>query len=64
MARPELSELDYLREIERLARAVTSAAAGEHWYAGDTEDEGPLQRCINALGRALLHYHFPLRAVP
>ncbi|MFJ3712207.1 hypothetical protein [Streptomyces sp. NPDC090053] len=60
MARPELSELDYLREIERLAKAVTSAAAGEQRCADGTEDEGPLQRSVNALGRALLHYHFPL----
>ncbi|MGW1395704.1 hypothetical protein ACWD6Q_29050 [Streptomyces nigra] len=60
MTRPELSELDYLREIERLAKAVASAAAGEQWYVGDTEGEGPLQRSVNALGRALLHYHFPL----
>lgn len=59
MTRPELSELDYLREVERLARAVASAAAGERWYADDAEGEGPLQRSVNALGRALLHYHFP-----
>jgi hypothetical protein len=60
MTRPELSELDYLREIERLAKAVVSASAGEQWYASDTEIEGSLQRSVNALGRALLHYHFPL----
>ncbi|MFJ6426572.1 hypothetical protein [Streptomyces hydrogenans] len=60
MTRLELSELDYLREIERLAKAVTSAAADEHWYGGDSEGEGLLQRSVNALGRALLHYHFPL----
>lgn len=60
MTRPELSELDHLREIERLARAVVSAAAGEQWYAGGAEDEGPLPRSVTALSRALLHYHFPL----
>lgn len=60
MTRPELSELDYLREIERLAKAVTSAAAGEPWYATGTGGEGPLQRSVNALGRALRQYHFPL----
>ncbi|WP_448322060.1 hypothetical protein [Streptomyces sp. CO7] len=60
MTRPELTELDHLREIERLAKAVATAAAGEEWYACDTEGEGPLQRSVNALGRALLHYHFPL----
>ncbi|WP_106402666.1 hypothetical protein [Actinocorallia populi] len=60
MIESELSELDYLREIERLAKAVTSAAAGEDWYADDDVAEGPLQRSVNALGRALLQYHFPL----
>ncbi|MFJ4845742.1 MULTISPECIES: hypothetical protein [unclassified Streptomyces] len=60
MTRPELSELDYLREIERLARAVASAAAAEQWHADDTEDQGPLQRSVNALRKALLRYHFPL----
>ncbi|WUD77064.1 hypothetical protein OG937_37860 [Streptomyces sp. NBC_00510] len=60
MTSPELSELDYLREIERLAKAVVSAAAGEQLHAGDAEDDGPFQRSVNALGRALLQYHFPL----
>ncbi|MFE0626030.1 hypothetical protein ACFW3D_03580 [Streptomyces sp. NPDC058864] len=60
MTRPELSELDHLREVERLARAVTTAAAREPWYLRDTEDDTPLQRGVNALGRALRHHHFPL----
>ncbi|MEV0092622.1 hypothetical protein [Streptomyces sp. NPDC050738] len=60
MTRPQLSEVDYLREIERLAKTVVSAATSEQLPAGDSEDEGPLQRSVSALGRALLHYHFPL----
>ncbi|MFI7014195.1 hypothetical protein [Streptomyces sp. NPDC050164] len=61
MPRPELSELDYLREIERLARAVTAAASAEGHlsYAPDPDDATPLQRAVNALAREIRHYHFP-----
>ncbi|MER7403074.1 hypothetical protein ABT373_11445 [Streptomyces sp. NPDC000070] len=61
MPRPELSELDYLREIERLARAVTAAASAEGHlsYAPDPEGATPLQRAVNALAREIRHYHFP-----
>ncbi|MFI5796020.1 hypothetical protein [Streptomyces sp. NPDC051677] len=61
MHRPELSELDYLREIERLAKAVTTAASAEGRlsYEPDPEDATPLQRAVNALAREIRHYHFP-----
>ncbi|MFJ4469777.1 hypothetical protein ACIP2X_20195 [Streptomyces sp. NPDC089424] len=61
MPRPELSELDHLREIERLARAVAAAAldAGHLSYAPDPDDATPLQRAVNALAREIRHHHFP-----
>ncbi|MFJ9820850.1 hypothetical protein ACIRU3_37415 [Streptomyces sp. NPDC101151] len=61
MPRPELSELDHLREIERLAGTVTAAASAEGTlsYAADSDDATPLQRAVNALARELRHYHFP-----
>ncbi|MBO1414934.1 hypothetical protein [Streptomyces sp. FH025] len=61
MTRPELSELEYLREIERLARAVTGAASAEGWlsYEPEAEDATRLQRAVNALAREIRHYHFP-----
>lgn len=61
MPRPELSELDYLREIERLAKAVTTAAfaEGHLTYEPDADDATPLQRAVNALAREIRHYHFP-----
>ncbi|MEU4094420.1 hypothetical protein [Streptomyces sp. NPDC026673] len=61
MTRPEMTELDHLREVERLARAVVSAAGGEGWlsYAPDPDDASGLQRAVNALARSIRHYHFP-----
>ncbi|MFF3323455.1 hypothetical protein [Streptomyces sp. NPDC002889] len=61
MPRPELSELDHLREVERLAKAVTNAAFAEGWlsYEPDAEAATPLQRAVNALARELRHHHFP-----
>ncbi|MFF3002343.1 hypothetical protein ACFVTF_05980 [Kitasatospora sp. NPDC057940] len=61
MTRPELSELEYLREIERLARAVTGVASAEGWlsYGPEAEDATRLQRAVNALAREIRHYHFP-----
>ncbi|MGV9452076.1 hypothetical protein [Streptomyces sp. NPDC003635] len=54
------TELEYLREIERLAHQVTLAASEEDWYAppADPEHATPLQRRVNALARAVHHYHF------
>ncbi|WP_432013702.1 hypothetical protein [Streptomyces cucumeris] len=61
MSRPDLSELDYLREIERLARVVTTAASAEGHlsFEPDPDDATPLQRAVNALAREIRHYHFP-----
>ncbi|MGX1135530.1 hypothetical protein RKD49_007720 [Streptomyces glaucescens] len=60
MTSPNLSDLDYLREIERLANRVKVRAVDEGWlsYEEDPEDATPLQRSVNALARALRHYHF------
>ncbi|MEV7117338.1 hypothetical protein [Kitasatospora griseola] len=60
MTRPELSELDHLKELERLARAVTNAAWGEGLLADDRDAENgtPLQRALHALSRGLRRYHF------
>jgi hypothetical protein len=58
---PEVSELDYLREVERLARDVVTAAGNEGWL--DTPDGGEagprIQRAIEALSRRLHHWHYP-----
>ncbi|MGW0185695.1 hypothetical protein ACWDV7_08100 [Streptomyces sp. NPDC003362] len=60
MTSPKLSDLDYLREIERLANRVKAQAASEGWlsYGEDPDDATPLRRSVNALARALRHYHF------
>ncbi|MER7767201.1 hypothetical protein [Kitasatospora sp. NPDC096140] len=60
MTTPELSELDYLREIERLAHRVTVEASNEDWlsFAPDPDDATSLQRSVNALARVLRSYHF------
>ncbi|GAA1963067.1 hypothetical protein [Kitasatospora viridis] len=57
---PELSELDYLREIERLAYRIGVEASNEGWlsFAPDPADATALQRSVNALARATRHYHF------
>ncbi|MBV1851822.1 hypothetical protein [Catellatospora tritici] len=55
------SETDYLREIERLARAVVEEAGSEGWLAFDPDDESsptPLQRSVNELARSLRFTHF------
>ncbi|CAM5268147.1 hypothetical protein [Streptomyces aurantiogriseus] len=61
MPRPDLSDLDHLREIERLARAVRDAAETEDslTYGSDPEEATQVQRAVNALARALRHHHFP-----
>ncbi|MFJ8109587.1 hypothetical protein [Streptomyces sp. NPDC096132] len=55
MPRPELTELDHLREIERLARAVTEAFPHDR----DQKEATRLGRAVNALDRALRRHHFP-----
>lgn len=53
VTRPELSELDHLREIERLAGVVAGAASAEGRlsYRPEADDATPLQRAVNALAR-------------
>lgn len=60
MASPMPSDLDYLYEIERLANRVELEASSEGWlsYQEDPEGATALQRSVNALARALRHYHF------
>ncbi|GAA3043219.1 hypothetical protein [Streptomyces glomeratus] len=60
MTSRELSDLDYLREIERLAGNVSAEASNEGWlsFQADLEGSTPLRRSVNALARALRHYHF------
>ncbi|CAL9652412.1 hypothetical protein ABT368_33640 [Streptomyces althioticus] len=60
MTSPELSDLDYLREIERLANRVSVEASNEGWlsFQADLDGATPLQRSVNVLARALRHYHF------
>ena len=57
----ELSELDYLRQIELLARDVTDRAFDEGWlsYPPDPSDATSLQRAVNELARTLRAWHFP-----
>ncbi|WP_380280837.1 hypothetical protein [Kitasatospora purpeofusca] len=60
MSTPEPDELDYLREIERLAHDVTveASAEGRLSYAPDPPDATPFQHSVNALARAVRAYHF------
>lgn len=51
MTAPELSELDYLREIERLAYRVVVEASGE-------DHPPPFRTDLDALSRTLRSYHF------
>ncbi|MFF2144149.1 hypothetical protein [Kitasatospora sp. NPDC058190] len=61
MKRLVVSELDHLRELERIVRAVVGAAGDEGWleYGPDPEDATPLQRAVNEVARKILYYHFP-----
>lgn len=60
VARPEMSESEYLREVEALGRAVVDAAAGEGWLAYDEEppETNALRGAVNELARTLRHYHY------
>ncbi|MFJ6568701.1 hypothetical protein ACIQNU_14850 [Streptomyces sp. NPDC091292] len=64
MTSPELGELDYLREIERLAGRVSVAASDEGWLSLGTDPDAnpdsstPLLRSVNELARTLRRYHF------
>lgn len=58
--RPELTEPEYLRQIEQLARNVVNAASEEGWltYNDEPTDATRLQRMVNKLALAIRHYHF------
>ncbi|MFF7454437.1 hypothetical protein [Kitasatospora sp. NPDC008115] len=61
MSAPEqFHELDYLREIERLAhRLIVEASAEDRiTYEPDPPDATPFQRSLNALAQAVRCYHF------
>ncbi|MFF0524253.1 hypothetical protein ACFYTC_36635 [Actinomadura nitritigenes] len=60
MARPELSEYEYLREVEARGRAVVDAAAGDGWLADDedAEETSALRGAVDELARVLRHYHY------
>ncbi|KAA2256919.1 hypothetical protein F0L68_25825 [Solihabitans fulvus] len=60
MAEPELTEAEYLREIEQLARAVADAAGGEDWFTYGEEPPGAtrLHRAVNRLARSVRRHHF------
>ncbi|MFF2354825.1 hypothetical protein ACFVVL_34305 [Kitasatospora sp. NPDC058115] len=55
-----LDELDYLREIERLAHDLCVEASAEDGidHAADPQDATPFRRSLNALARAVRSYHF------
>ncbi|GAA2349410.1 hypothetical protein [Dactylosporangium salmoneum] len=60
MPEPDLSEQEYLRQIELLAIDVVDQARGEGWlsYQPDPDQATPLQRAVNELARQVRHHHF------
>ncbi|QKW39374.1 hypothetical protein HUT06_39515 [Actinomadura sp. NAK00032] len=60
MAGPEMSEAEYLREVEARSRAVVNEAADEGWlaYYEEVEETNGLRRAVNELARTLRHYHY------
>ncbi|MFB9707514.1 hypothetical protein ACQP10_03855 [Streptosporangium sandarakinum] len=60
MSPTDLSETEYLRHIEHLARAIVDAADGEGWLAltGVSDEATPLQRAVIETARHLRHHHF------
>ncbi|MGJ6966248.1 hypothetical protein ACSDR0_30500 [Streptosporangium sp. G11] len=60
MPRTDLSEIEYLRHIEHLAREIVNAADGEGWLTlTTTSDEAtPLRRAVIETARQLRHHHF------
>jgi hypothetical protein len=57
---PELTEHDYLRQIELLALDVVAAARDEGWQNDDDDppDATRMQRSVSELARNLRHHHF------
>ncbi|MET8984645.1 hypothetical protein ABZW49_04275 [Nonomuraea wenchangensis] len=60
MAGADLSEPEYLRHIEHLARELVNAAADEGWLTCDGQlmHLTPLQRAVTEMARQIRHYHF------
>jgi hypothetical protein len=63
MARPELSEFEYLREVEVLSREVVGAAHDEGWLGSgrlgsENAPSSPLQGAIEKLAVIIRHYHY------
>ena len=58
--RPRKSDLEYLRDVERLAKSVVDRAADEGWQTFRPQDDQltPLQRSINEMARHLRYLHY------
>jgi hypothetical protein len=60
MPQYDLSEPEYFRQIEQLARDVVNAT-GDDWPLYEEEpDHTPLQRAMGRLARAIRRYHYEL----
>ncbi|GAA4180398.1 hypothetical protein GCM10022252_03180 [Streptosporangium oxazolinicum] len=60
MSRTELSDIEYLRHIEHLAREIVNTADNEGWLtlATISDEATPLQRAVIETARRLRHHHF------
>ncbi|MER5645485.1 hypothetical protein [Streptosporangium sp. NPDC002524] len=60
MSRIDLSDIEYLRHIEHLAREIVDAAGDEGWLtlATVSDEATPLRRAVIETARQLRHYHF------
>ncbi|WP_248966380.1 hypothetical protein [Sphaerisporangium perillae] len=60
MVGADLSEPEYLRHIEYLARELVYAAADEGWltYGDQLTQLTPLQRAVTEIAHQIRHYHF------
>ena len=59
-SRERITEVQYLRKVERLAREVTARAPDEGWltYRPDDGDQSQLQQAVNELARNIRHLHY------
>jgi hypothetical protein len=54
-----MTEVEYLRKVERLAREVTARASDEGWLTyADDGDHSQLQQAVNELARNIRHLHY------
>ena len=60
MSRTDLSDIEYLRHIEHLAREIVNAADDEGWLTLTATSDGgtPLRRAVIETARQLRHHHF------